>query len=86
MKNLLISIIAPVYNFRILIECCPRSTLQQQCTDFELMVVDDGSTDSPDLLCKRIADSDNRVVFISQEISAFRWRVMQELTRQKKIG
>lgn len=67
MKNPLISIIVPVYNRKISIECCLRSVLKQQCRDFELIVVDDGSTDGSAAICKRMADSDNRVIFISQE-------------------
>ena len=41
-----ISIIVPVYNVEKYLEKCVRSILAQTFTDFELILVDDGSPDS----------------------------------------
>ena len=41
-----VSIIVPVYNAEKTIGRCVDSILSQQYTDFELLLVDDGSTDS----------------------------------------
>lgn len=63
----LVSIIVPVYNRQCSIECCLKSVLKQNVKDFELIVVDDGSTDGGDLICERLAQQDNRVRFFRQE-------------------
>ena len=41
-----ISIIVPVYNVENYLKKCVESILSQTFTDFELLLVDDGSTDS----------------------------------------
>ena len=46
----IISIIIPVYNTEKYLEKCINSILHQKFTDFELILVDDGSTDSSCLL------------------------------------
>lgn len=63
----LVSIIVPVYNRQSSIECCLNSILGQNVRDFELIVVDDGSTDGGDLICARLAQQDGRVRFVRQE-------------------
>ena len=41
------SVIIPVYNKAAYLDRCLRSVAEQTCRDFELIVVDDGSTDNP---------------------------------------
>ena len=45
MANPLVSIILPVYNSELTLNRCMDSILNQEFTDFELIAVDDGSTD-----------------------------------------
>lgn len=61
-----ISIIIPVYNTRPFLEDCIDSILCQDFNDFELILVDDGSTDGSSLICDRKALDDPRVTCLHQ--------------------
>lgn len=62
-----ISVILPAYNSENNIEACISSVLAQSVYDFELIAVDDGSTDSSPTLLERIAQKDNRIKVIHQK-------------------
>lgn len=61
-----ISVIVPIYNVAAHIRACIRSILDQSFTDFELIAVDDGSTDDSGLLATQEAGGDPRFQLISQ--------------------
>lgn len=61
MNNPLFSIIVPVYNVEPYIATCIESILCQSVTDFELLLVDDGSTDDSGMVCDEFASKDSRV-------------------------
>lgn len=63
------SIIIPVYNSEKYLHTCIRSVLSQSYSSFELILVDDGSTDSSASICKSFAKSDNRIRYIFQNNS-----------------
>ena len=50
-----ISVIVPVYNVEDYLERCVESILQQTYTHFELILINDGSTDSSGLICENLA-------------------------------
>ena len=56
-----VSIIVPVYNAEKCLERCVNSVLTQEFRDFELILVDDGSTDASPALCNAYAAADPRV-------------------------
>lgn len=59
-----VSIIVPVYNCERLVGRCINSILDQTFTDFELIIVDDGSKDSSLSICQEIAkDNENVKVY-----------------------
>lgn len=62
-----VSVIIPAYNAEKYIEQCIRSVLDQTLTDFELIVVDDGSTDSTPDKVRELAGEDERVSLILQQ-------------------
>ena len=62
-----VSIIVPVYNAEKTIGRCVDSILSQQYTDFELLLVDDGSTDSSGAICDSYTLADSRVQVIHKE-------------------
>ena len=63
----LVSIIMPVYNVQDYIACSIDSVLQQTFTDFELILVDDGSTDASHSICQAVADINSRVRIFWQQ-------------------
>ncbi|MCM1312359.1 MAG: glycosyltransferase [Bacteroides sp.] len=56
-----ISVIVPVYNVEKYLHRCIDSILAQIFTDFELLLVDDGSTDGSGSICDEYAKKDSRV-------------------------
>ena len=62
----MVSIIVPVYNVDRYLEDCINSVLDQTYKDFELILVDDGSTDSSPAICDRFADLIDNVRVIHQ--------------------
>lgn len=61
MKNPLISVIVPVYNVENFLPRCINSILSQTFTDFELLLIDDGSTDKSGEICDEYAQNDMRI-------------------------
>lgn len=62
-----ISIVVPVYNAAATIEACVKSVLEQDFTQWELILVDDGSTDESVKICSEIATDDKRIIVLRQE-------------------
>ena len=67
MKKGLISIIIPIYNTEKYIYKCLDSILSQTYTNWEAILVDDGSTDRSSIICDEYAEKDNRFKVIHQE-------------------
>ena len=64
--NNLISVIVPAYNVNQFIEKCVYSILQQTYNNFELIIVNDGSTDGTADTLNRLASEDNRIIVVHQ--------------------
>ena len=62
-----LSIIVPVYNVALYLNRCVDSILNQTYSDFELLLIDDGSTDISGVICDEYAVSDNRVKVIHKD-------------------
>lgn len=59
-----ISVIVPVYNAEPYLRRCVDSILSQTFSDFELLLVDDGSKDQSGAICDEYADRDKRITVI----------------------
>lgn len=59
--NTVVSIIIPIYNVESFLKDCIDSVLMQTFKDFEILLIDDGSTDSSGKLCDEIALKDSRI-------------------------
>lgn len=60
----MISIIVPIYNIENHLPRCIKSLFAQSFTEFEVILVDDGSTDSSGALCDGYGSKDNRFYVI----------------------
>lgn len=63
----MISIIVPVYNTEEYLDKCILSIMAQTYADFELLLIDDGSTDSSGSICDKYAAQDSRVRVFHKE-------------------
>lgn len=64
---MMITIIIPVYNTPKYLDQCLKSVLEQTYTDWECIVVDDGSTDNCGEICNEWAEKDSRFIIIHQK-------------------
>lgn len=62
-----ISVIVPVYKIEKYINRCVDSIIDQTITDFELILVDDGSPDNCGKICDEYAAKDKRIIVIHQK-------------------
>ena len=63
----MVSIIVPIYNAEQYLRRCVDSILNQEYTDYELLLVNDGSTDASGDICEEYRDRDPRVIVIQKE-------------------
>lgn len=61
-----VSVIIPVYNVEKYLESCLESIKSQTFTDYELILINDGSTDESVAIMRRYAKTDARIRIISQ--------------------
>lgn len=65
--GVMLSVIVPVYNIEKYVEKCIQSIISQTYRDLEIILVDDGSTDSSGGICDAYARIDSRIVVIHKE-------------------
>ena len=67
MDELKVSVVVPVYNLEDYIEKCIQSILDQTYKNYELILVDDGSTDHSYDMCQKYSESYDNIFAYSQE-------------------
>lgn len=65
--NSKVSVIIPVYNIEAYLERCIKSIINQQYSNLEIILVDDGSTDSSPEICDSYAREDTRIKVIHKK-------------------
>jgi len=66
LKKIPISVVVPVYNVYEWLDECLESIVLQTFTDFEIILINDGSTDGSDIKCEEWAKRDKRIRYISK--------------------
>ncbi len=66
MSKLLISLVVPIYNSEKYLAKCLASIQSQSYTDLEVILVNDGSTDSSEQICEDFAKGDERFIVVSK--------------------
>lgn len=66
-KNPKISVIIPAYNVEKYINDCLSSIVNQTLRDIEIIVIDDGSTDKTGEIISKFANSDDRILTVTQK-------------------
>lgn len=61
-----ISVIVPVYNADKYLRSCIESIINQTFNDFEVILIDDGSTDTSATICRSYAETNQRITVITQ--------------------
>lgn len=67
MREPLCSIIVPIYNVEELLPRCIDSLIGQQYQNIEIILVNDGSTDSSEAICREYLNRDSRIKLINKE-------------------
>lgn len=65
-ENIFLSFIVPVYNVKPFIQECIESILSQNNCSFELILIDDGSSDGSEHICDKYSEDDERIIVIHQ--------------------
>ena len=65
-KNPAISVILPVYNAEAYVREAVESILAQTFTDFECIIINDGSTDGSEAILRELAAHDTRIVLVER--------------------
>ena len=60
MERVIFSIIIPIYNSEKTLKRCLDSVVHQTFSEYEVLMIDDGSTDGSSIICKSYSDSDKR--------------------------
>lgn len=63
----LVSIIIPAYNVENYIYRCVHSLMQQTYEKIEIIIIDDGSTDSTGEICNQLCEKDKRIIYVKKK-------------------
>ena len=71
-ETIFFSIIVPVYNVEDYLSQCLDSILEQRYSNYELILINDGSTDSSLEICKKYQKIYSRIILIDKK----KWRII----------
>lgn len=67
MRSEFVSVIVPAYNVESYIEVCINSIINQTYNNYEIIIIDDGSSDNTYEICKKIRNSNSKIKLHRQE-------------------
>ena len=67
MSEDIVSVIVPIYNVEKYLKKCIDSILNQTYKNIEIILLNDGSTDSSGKICEELENKDSRIVYINKE-------------------
>lgn len=62
-----VSVIVPIYNVEKYLEKCIDSIISQTYSNIEIILINDGSTDNSELICKKYENTDRRIRYYKKE-------------------
>lgn len=83
MENELISIVVPIYNVENYLRMCLDSIQKQTYTNFECLLINDGSPDNSAEICREYVAKDSRFRYFEKEMVDYRRLETMELNVQK---
>lgn len=86
MNTVTLSVIVPVYNGGNTLKQCIRSIVGQTYTDFELIIVNDGSADESLAIAEQYAKEDARVRVLTQENKGVSAAEIMVYKRREELG
>ena len=66
-NDCIVSVVVPVYNASLFLDQCIQSIIRQDYENWELILINDGSTDESLDICRRYVQNDSRIKVFSQE-------------------
>ena len=66
-EELKISIVVPIYNVEEYLRDCVKSLVEQTYKNIEIVLVDDGSTDSSGVICDELKEQDDRIIVLHKQ-------------------
>ena len=67
MKKNKVSVIVPIYNVGKYVRKCVESLMNQTYSNLEIILVDDGSTDSSGIICDELSELDDRIIVVHKK-------------------
>jgi len=80
-----VSVLLPVYNAERYVESAVRSILTQTFRDFELIIINDGSTDGSKAILEKLAAEDSRIVLISRPNTGYVVALNEAISRSRGL-
>lgn len=83
MTDLIFSIIIPVYNAETTIRRCLDSFTNQRFSDYEILLINDGSMDNSDAICREYADVNSKFAIYRKKTAAYLQREIWGSNKRK---
>ena len=81
-----ISLIIPVYNVENYVESCLQSAMNQNFSDYEVIIIDDGSTDGSFDICKKYAEVYKNINLIHKKNEGLMAAWLEGLSLAQGVG